>query len=101
MEKEDFISAGEYFIRLLRARLGVKNPPFKKPEGVSWQFLFSFAEKHSLTALVWESLKANGEEPDKETAGKWKQAYHACVYADATQLFSWEEIKGRTDGQRV
>lgn len=93
MDREEFFLTAEYFIRLLRAGLGAENDPFEKPEKVSWENVFNLAEKHSVTALAYTGLKKSLSSPEGEMLEKWKRAYHICVHADTTQLFSWEEIK--------
>ncbi len=97
MEKEEFLRAAEYFIKLVRwgidgERQNREAAP-EKPEGVAWEHIFRLSERHSLSAVTWRAVEKCREKPPRELLEKWEHAYRVCVHADILQGFAWEEIQ--------
>ena len=95
MNKEEFLTLGEYFIRLVRYGVdGGKEAGLSLPvkaESIRWEDVYALADRHSLCALCYSCVK--DEEMSDELKAKWERAYRVAVHADVLQLFAWEEIR--------
>lgn len=62
----------EYLLELLRC--GVNDTiPSEKPEGVSWEAVYAFAKRHSVSALAFYALRTRKDELPAALAEKWEE----------------------------
>ena len=62
----------EYLLELLRC--GVNDTiPSEKPEGVSWEAVYAFAKRHSVSALAFYALRTRKDELPAALAEEWEE----------------------------
>ena len=64
--------ASEYLLELLRCGVN-RITPCEKPEDVSWEAVYAFAKRHSVSALAYEAVRHRMNELPSSIAEAWEE----------------------------
>ena len=82
----------KYALELAVSVLKKETPP-SPPNGISFEKMFDFCEKHSITVLVYHALKKIPELAIDETINKrYTESYHKAMGREAKQEFEYRRI---------
>ena len=81
----------EYLLELLRCGLNGQ-VPCEKPEGVSWQALFSAARKHSVTSLAFQAVKRTASVVEPVVLSQWRDYNLIALAKYSAQVLELERL---------
>ena len=85
------MSTDKYVIHLTKCALKNKNPK-EKPENLSWNEIFSLADKHMIVNMLWYSVNKLTEKPAPELWKKWTEIKNKAVVKDIIQRSEYQKI---------
>ncbi len=101
MDKLTFERTSVYFLKIVKYMLFSQKERPIKPQDVFWKDVFTLADSHLLSTLVWDFIKNGQEEVESELAAKWKKKYDIAVYSDVAQHVALDEIKRACAEQQI
>lgn len=85
------MTTDKYVIHLVKCALK-KEQPKEKPENLSWDKIFSLANKHMIANMIWYSVEKLKSKPETELWKKWTELKNMTIVKDITQRNEYKKI---------
>lgn len=99
-ESKDIISTGRYLVSLLRADLMELDPP-EKPDGISFEDVFSLARKHGVETMSGQTVFRLERGPDADLAARWKKSMEANRAKNMVQRVERDRILEKLEQEGI
>ncbi len=94
------MTTDKYVIHLVKCAL--KNEqPIEKPENLSWDKIFSLANKHMIANMIWYSVEKLKSKPETELWTKWTELKNMAIVKDITQRNEYKKIIAAFDEEQI
>ncbi|MDE5569188.1 MAG: nucleotidyltransferase family protein [Ruminococcus sp.] len=93
------MTTDKYVIHLVKCALKNEQPK-EKPENLSWDKIFSLANKHMIANMIWYSVNKLTV-PDSELWKKWTELKNMAIVKDITQRNEYKKIIAAFDNEQI
>ncbi|MDE6035300.1 MAG: nucleotidyltransferase family protein [Ruminococcus sp.] len=94
------MSTDRYVIHL--AKCALKNStPKEKPENLSWDAIFTLADKHMIANMLWYSVNKLKNKPAPELWKKWTEIKNKAFVKDIIQKNEYRQIAGIFEKKKI
>lgn len=94
------MTTDKYVIHLAKCALKNENPK-EKPENLSWDKIFSLADKHMIANMIWYSVDKLKSKPETELWKKWTEIKNKAIVKDITQRSEYQKIIKAFDKKQI
>lgn len=94
------MTTDKYVIYLAKCALKNENPK-EKPENLSWDKIFSLADKHMIANMIWYSVDKLKSKPETELWKKWTETKNKAIVKDITQRSEYKKIIKAFDKKQI